>query len=119
LFPDVVYRFKSALTRDVASASLLREQRRGHHARIVEAIERLYHDRRTSHADQLAFHASRGGGWGKALLYNRQGGIRAVLHAANAEAVRAFQDALAALRHLPETRETTEAAINLRLDLRP
>ena len=28
-----------------------------------------------------------------------QVGIRAVLHAANAEAVRAFQDALAALRH--------------------
>jgi class 3 adenylate cyclase/tetratricopeptide (TPR) repeat protein len=119
LFPDVVYRFKSALTRDVASASLLREQRRVHHARIVEAIERVYHDRRTSHADQLAFHASRGEVWAKALLYNRQVGIRAVLHAANAEAVRAFQDALAALRHLPETRETTEAAIDLRLDLRP
>jgi tetratricopeptide (TPR) repeat protein len=85
----------------------------------VEAIERLYHDRRTSHADQLAFHASRGEVWAKALLYNRQVGIRAVLHAANAEAVRAFQDALAALRHLPETRETTEAAIDLRLDLRP
>ena len=38
LFPDVVYRFKSALTRDVAYASLLREQRRVLHARIVEAI---------------------------------------------------------------------------------
>src|SRR5947199_2037685 len=40
LFPDVVYRFKSALTRDVAYASLLREQRRVLHARIVDAIER-------------------------------------------------------------------------------
>ena len=119
LFPDVVYRFKSALTRDVAYDSLLREQRRVLHARIVEAIERLYHDRRTSHADQLAFHASRGEVWAKALPYNRQVGIRAVLHAANAEAVRAFQDALAALRHLPETRETVESAIDLRLDLRP
>jgi class 3 adenylate cyclase/tetratricopeptide (TPR) repeat protein len=119
LFPDVVYRLKSALTRDVAYASLLREQRRVHHARIVEAIERLYHDRRTSRVDQLAFHASRGEVWAKALPYNRQVGMRAVLHAANAEAVRAFQDALAALRHLPETRETIEAAIDLRLDLRP
>jgi class 3 adenylate cyclase/tetratricopeptide (TPR) repeat protein len=119
LFPDVVYRFKSALTRDVAYASLLREQRRVLHARIVDAIERLYHDRRTSHVDQLAFHASRGEVWAKALAYNRQVGARAVLHAANGEAVQAFQDALAALKRLPETRETTEQAIDLRLDLRP
>jgi hypothetical protein len=54
LFPDVLYRFNSVLTRDVAYASLLREQRRVLHARIVDAIERLYHDRRTSHVDQLA-----------------------------------------------------------------
>src|SRR6267142_5478392 len=119
LFPDVVYRFKSALTRDVAYASLLREQRRVLHARIVEAIERLYHDRRTSHVDQLAFHASRGEAWAKALVYNRQVGARAVLHAANIEAVQAFQDALAALKRLPETPETREQAIDLRLDLRP
>src|SRR6185369_8035481 len=119
LFPDVVYRFKSALTRDVAYTSLLREQRRVLHARIVGAIERLYHDRRTSHVDQLAFHASRGEVWVKALVYNRQVGGRAVLHAANTEAVQAFQDALAALKRLPETRETREQAIDLRLDLRP
>jgi class 3 adenylate cyclase/tetratricopeptide (TPR) repeat protein len=119
LFPDVVYRFKSTLARDVAYASLLREQRRVLHARIVEAIEKLYHDRRTSHVDQLAFHASRGEVWAKALVYNRQVGGRAVLHAANGEAVQAFQDALAALKRLPETRETLEQAIDLRLDLRP
>ena len=119
LFPDVVYRFKSALTRDVAYASLLREQRRVLHARIVDAIERLYHDRRTSHVDQLAFHASRGEAWAQAFVYNRQVGVRAVLHAANSEAVQAFQDALAALKRLPETRETLEQSIDLRLDLRP
>jgi len=119
LFPDVVYRFKSALTRDVAYASLLREQRRVLHARIVEAIERLYHERRTSHVDQLAFHASRGEVWAKALVYNRQVGTRAVLQAANGEAVQAFQDALVALKQLPETPEKLEQAIDLRLDLRP
>jgi tetratricopeptide (TPR) repeat protein len=85
----------------------------------VEAIERLYPDRRTSHIDQLAFHASRGEVWAKALVYNRQVGARAVLHAANTEAVQAFQDALAALKRLPETPETREQAIDLRLDLRP
>src|SRR5262249_31362770 len=101
------------------AASLLRDQRGMMHARIVGAIERLYHDRRTSHVDQLAFHATRGEVWVKALIYNRLVGVRAVLHAANGEAVEAFQDALAALKRLPETRETTEQAIDLRLDLRP
>src|SRR5262249_49999268 len=119
LFPDVVYRFKSALTRDVAYASLLREQRRVLHARIVDAIERLYHHRRTTHVDQLAFHASRGEVWAKALAYNRQVGARAVLHAATSEARRAFQDARAALKRLRGTREAIEQAIDLRLDLRP
>jgi class 3 adenylate cyclase/tetratricopeptide (TPR) repeat protein len=119
LFPDVVYRFKNALTRDVAYASLLREQRRVLHGRIMEAIETLYHDRQSSLVDQLAYHASRGEVWAKALSYNQQVGTRATLHAANAEAVRAFQDALAALRHLPSTRETLEQAVDIRLELRP
>ena len=119
LFPDVVYRFKNALTRDVAYESLLREQRRRLHGRIVEAIEALYHDRQSSLIDQLAYHASRGEEWAKALAYNQQVGTRAALHAANAEAVRAFQDALAALRHLPSTRETLEQAVDIRLELRP
>jgi hypothetical protein len=39
--PDLVYRFKHALTHSVAYGSLLQEQRRALHGRIVEAIERL------------------------------------------------------------------------------
>ena len=42
LFPDPVYAFRHALAHDVAYASLLHEGRRALHARIVEAIERLY-----------------------------------------------------------------------------
>jgi hypothetical protein len=37
---------------------------------------------------------------------------------ANREAVSCFEQALAAQRHLPETRETLEQAIDLRFDLR-
>ncbi|OGL19010.1 MAG: hypothetical protein A3F92_01525 [Candidatus Rokubacteria bacterium RIFCSPLOWO2_12_FULL_71_22] len=119
LFPDLEYRFRNTLTRDVAYASLLKEQRRALHARIVAAIERLYADRLTSYVDQLAYHASCGEAWAQAVIYNRQVGDRAVARAANVEAVRAFQAALAALRHLPPSPELTEQAIDLRLDLRP
>jgi class 3 adenylate cyclase/tetratricopeptide (TPR) repeat protein len=119
LFPDLEYRFRTALARDVAYESLLREQRRALHVRIVEAIETLYSDRLTSWIDQLAHHALRGESWSKAEIYNQQVGQRALARVANAEAVRAFEAALQAVGRLAQTRETLARAIDLRLELRP
>ncbi|MEK7880134.1 MAG: adenylate cyclase, partial [candidate division NC10 bacterium] len=56
--------------------------------------------------------------WEKAVRYLRQAGAKAFARSANREAVAYFEQALAALRHLPETRETLEQAIDLRFDLR-
>ena len=50
--------------------------------------------------------------------YCRQAGAKAFARSALWEAVAYFEQALAALRHLPERRETLEQAIDLRLDLR-
>ncbi len=119
LFPDIELRFGSALMRDVAYESLLREQRRALHARILDALEALYPERLAGHLDQLAHHATRGEVWQKAVLYNHQLGLRAVERAANAEAVRALEASLKALARLPKTRESIERAIDIRLDLRP
>ena len=118
LFPDIEFRFRNALARDVAYESLLREQRRVLHARIVEAIETLYCERLSNHIDQLAYHALRGEVWDKAETYNRQVGTRAVARAANLEAVRAFSSALQALGRLVQTAQTLERGIDLRLELR-
>jgi class 3 adenylate cyclase/tetratricopeptide (TPR) repeat protein len=119
LFPDIEFRFRNALARDVAYESLLREQRRLLHARIVEAIEALYSDQISTNLDQLAYHSIRGEVWSKMELYNRQVGTRAVARAANLEAVRAFSSALQALGRLPQTEQTLERSIDLHLDLRP
>jgi predicted ATPase len=118
LFPDREYTFKHALTHEVAYGSLLQERRRALHARIVEAIERLYPDYLTDHVERLAHHAFRGEAWGKAVTYLRQAGARAFARSANREALASFEQALAALSHLPESRETLEQAIDVRLDLR-
>src|SRR5262249_37907413 len=118
VFPDVEYRFCSALTRDVASASLLREHRRALHARILEGIETLYQEKLSSWVDQLAHHASSGDVWPKAAFYNRQAGIHAAAHATNVAAVRAFGARLQALSRLPQTKETIQDSIDIRLDLR-
>jgi tetratricopeptide (TPR) repeat protein len=72
LFPEVQYTFTHTLTHDVAYGSLLQDQQRALHARIVEAIEALYADRLAEWADQLAHHVVRGEVWSKAPTYFRQ-----------------------------------------------
>jgi class 3 adenylate cyclase/tetratricopeptide (TPR) repeat protein len=118
LFPEPEYTFKHALTHEVAYGSLLQERRRVLHARVVEAIERLYADRLVEQVEPLAHHAFRGEAWEKAVTYFRQAGAKAAMHSAYREAVTCFEQALVALTHLPEARATLEQAVDLRLDLR-
>ena len=118
LFPELEVAFKHALTHDVAYASMLQERRRVLHARIVEVMERLYADRLVDHIDRLADHAFRGHVWGKALTYLRRAGLRALERSANREAATFFEQAIEALRHLPEDQATQEQAIDVRIDLR-
>src|SRR5207253_1910021 len=54
----------------------------------------------------------------KAVAYGRQAGIKAWARSAQREAVSCFEQALAALRRLPESHATQEQAIDLRFDLR-
>ena len=118
LFPEHEYTFKHALTHEVAYGSLLLERRRVLHARIVEALEALAGDRVAEQVERLAHHALRGEVWDKALAYCRQAGEKAMARSAYREAVGYFEQALSALPHLPETRDTREQAIDLRLALR-
>ena len=118
LFPNPEYTFKHALTHDVTYGTLLQDRRKALHARIVGAIERCYPDRLTEHVERLAHHAVRGEMWEQTVTYLRHAGAKAVGRLANREAVSCFEQALTALGHLPETRETLEQAIDLRFDLR-
>jgi tetratricopeptide (TPR) repeat protein len=118
LFPDIAYTFKHALTQQAAYETLLQERRRALHARIVEALEALAGDRLAEQVERLAHHALRGEVWDKALAYGRQAGEKALGRSAHREAVGSFEQALGALPHLPETRDTCEQAIDLRLALR-
>jgi predicted ATPase len=133
LFPEHVYTFKHALTHEVAYDSLLQERRRLLHARVVEALEQRHADRLAEVAsgakglpagrqdldqvDSLALHAFRGAVWDKAVTYGRQAGARAFERAAYRQAATYFEQALAALGHLPDTPDTRGLAIDLRLDL--
>jgi class 3 adenylate cyclase/tetratricopeptide (TPR) repeat protein len=118
LFPDLEYTFKHALTHEVAYGGLLHERQRALHARITEAIERLSTDRIAEQAERLAHHALRGELWEKAVDYLRQAGLRAMARGANREAIPHLEEALGAVRHLPESRKTTELIVDFHLDLR-
>jgi tetratricopeptide (TPR) repeat protein len=118
LFPERAFTFKHALTHEVAYGGLLQERRHALHARIVAALEALDPEHLAEQVERLAHHAVRGEVWDKALPYCRQAGARAVAHAAFHEAAAAFEEALVALEHLPESRDTREQAIDLRFDLR-
>jgi class 3 adenylate cyclase/tetratricopeptide (TPR) repeat protein len=118
LFPELEYTFKHALTHEVAYGSLLQERRRGLHARIVAAIETLYPDRLAEHVERLGHHALHGELWARAVGYLRQAGHRAEARSAYREAAAFFEQALAALGHLPDSRDTQELGIDLRIDIR-
>jgi len=118
LFPEREFTFKHALTHEVAYGSLLQERRRALHARIVEALEGLAGDRVAEQVERLAHHALRGEVWDKALAYCQRAGEKAVAQSGHREAVGYFEQALSVLPHLPETRDTREQAIDLRLALR-
>jgi tetratricopeptide (TPR) repeat protein len=102
----------------VAYETLLQERRRTLHARIVEALEALTGGRLGDQIERLAHHALRGEVWERVLAYGRQAGEKAMAGSAHHEAVGYFEQALSALLHLPEMRDTREQAIDLRLALR-
>jgi class 3 adenylate cyclase len=117
LFPEQIYTFKHALTHEVAYGSLLQDRRRALHAQIVEALETLAGDRLDAQVERLAQHAFRGEMWDKAVVYCRQAGAKARDRTAFREAVICFDQALAALAHVPESPARTALAIDLRLHL--
>ena len=83
LFPALEYTFKHALTHDVAYGSLVTGRRKVLHARVVDALERLYSDRLGDQVERLAHHAVRGEAWEKAIGYLRQAGAKATSRAGN------------------------------------
>jgi predicted ATPase/class 3 adenylate cyclase len=119
LFPEIEYTFKHALTLEVAYGSVLQERRRAFHARIVEAVEKLYSERITEQVERLAHHASRGELWEKAVKYLHQAGKKAAGQSATRESIAYFEQALEVLGHLPKNHQTMEQAVSIRVDLGP
>ena len=117
LFPEVEYRFKHAVTQEVAYASLLERQRQVLHGAIGQALEDLYTERRNEQAARLAYHYARSAHQDRAIPYALLAGDQAARLYAHAEATTYYTQALTMARALPASLETQQAQIDAALRL--
>ncbi len=94
--PDQL-RFAHMLIRDTLYDGLTSARRIQMHRRVVEVLEALYGDEPGPHLAELAHHSSAGNDFGKALLYARIAGDRALALIAYEEAARLYELAHEAL----------------------
>jgi len=80
----------------------------------MEAIETRHPDRLVEQISGLAVHAMRGEVWEKALHYCRRVGEKGFDRGAYSESAMGYEQALEALRHLPERAGTALLAVELR-----
>jgi class 3 adenylate cyclase/tetratricopeptide (TPR) repeat protein len=116
LFPDLEYAFQHALTHETAYAGILHKRRRTLHAAVVEAIERLHPNRLPEHFERLAHHSLNGECWDKAVRYLHAAAHKAGSRSAYREAATCYDEALAALAHLPDGRAKLELGLSLRFE---
>ena len=116
--PELMYSFKHALTQDVVYAGVLERRRQTHHVAAGVGLEDLYAGRIQEVVELIAYHFGRGHVWDKAVTYSRQAAVKAQARSAHREALASLEEALQALRHLPDTPGRREQEIDVRLELR-
>ena len=110
--------FRHALYQDVLYQRIPAGRQTRWHARIGARLAQGFGAQAGDLAAVLAMHFLRGRLLPQAVQYLRQAGEKAMARSAHREAVGYFEQALSALSQLPETRDTREQAIDLRLALR-
>jgi DNA-binding SARP family transcriptional activator len=97
---------------------LLLPRRKLFHRRVGEALEAISSGDPRRDPLALGRHFFEGEVWAKAVEYLRRSGIGAVARSAYREAVASFEQALAALEHLPQGHEQIQMATDLHLSMR-
>jgi class 3 adenylate cyclase len=115
--PDAHYRFKHALIRDAAYATLLRSQRHQLHAQIAAVLNEHAPTIGTTTPEILGHHYTEAGLVKDALPYWLQAGHRANARSAHVEAIAHCTKGLEALKALPESPERAEHELALCLAL--
>ena len=99
---EETYNFTHDLLQESLYESIGPAQRRRHHLRTGQVVEKLYGARLKDQYDALAHHFLEGSDIGKAAEYSVKGGERAIQTSSWERAVRHFETALGLLEKLPE-----------------
>jgi tetratricopeptide (TPR) repeat protein len=103
--------------REVIYDQLLPPRRRLLHRHVADGMESLYADQLEPHFAALGRHWYEAGGWEKAARYLHRAGRSAMERSASHEAAASLQQALDALRRVPETQEMLAEGVDIRLEL--
>jgi class 3 adenylate cyclase/tetratricopeptide (TPR) repeat protein len=112
---DIEYKFKHALTHDVAYNSMLSGRRKVLHERTGQTIEALYRERLDDHYTELAHHYLSSNNAAKAIQYLRLAAEQAAGRGAYAQALANVDPALKLLEALPDESERLRAELGVRL----
>jgi tetratricopeptide (TPR) repeat protein len=115
--PHATYLFKHALVQDAAYGTLLREPRRGLHARIAEALENKFTDIAESQPELLARHCTEAGLIEKAVTLWGKAGRRSLERSALVEATAQLTHALDQIAALPPNPALRREQIKLQVAL--
>ena len=115
--PHATYLFKHALVQDAAYGTLLREPRRGLHARIAETLERKFVDISEAQPELLARHCTEAGLFENAARLWGKAGQRSLERSALIEAASQFTRALDQLATLPVTPMQRREQIKIQVTL--
>ena len=115
--PYATYLFKHALVQDAAYGTLLREPRRGLHARIAETLEREFVDISEAQPELLAHHCTEAGLIEKAASLWGKAGHRSLERSALVEAIAQLIRALDQIAALPATPALRREQIKLQVAL--
>jgi predicted ATPase len=118
LAPTQEYAFKHTVIQEAVYGQVAPARRRALHGHLVDVMERIYGDRLGEHTARLAYHASRGERWERALVYARQAAAGARTRSAYREMAALLEMAVDALEHVPRTSAALEDGVDVRFGLR-
>ncbi|MDB5585000.1 MAG: adenylate cyclase, partial [Bradyrhizobium sp.] len=116
--PGASYTFKHALVQDAAYATMLKSRRRQLHSAIVKALLERFQTLAESQPEIVAHHSVEAGLASEEIDHWIKAARLARARWANREAAEFFDQASRLMAALPETDETVERAVDIRLELR-
>ena len=117
IYPETTYIFKHALTRDVVYESILTKKKKNLHAKIGNAVEKLYADRIEEQYELLAHHYALSEHWEKAVHFGRLAAEKAHKLSQFQQAVTIYEQTAEWLLKLPEDKSRQESLVDIQLEI--